>query len=276
VGNTRILILEETVALTFSAPVLPMPGAFGQYFEVGSNQTVIIAGPNLVRSASMVGPVLSLIGDTDQRTTLEIFGLPFGTVVTWNGQLVFTSLSSLGALVGIIEGPSAAARAFTPPQLSNWRYHDSLPETSAIYDDTQWTLANKTSTFLAMPAYSRSSPQLLGEQDYGFVTGNVLWRGHFEATGNESALYLAVNGGSAFAASVWLNDVWIGSMTSWNSSDSDVKNGTFAFPAGTLADGANVVTVLKDNMGLNEASGTNGIKQARGIVGYGIVGGNML
>jgi hypothetical protein len=273
--NTCVLILEEVVATAFSSPAMATSHTFGEYFEIGTNSTVIVGGPNLVRSANMVGPLLELVGDTDDTTVLEVFGIPFGHLVTWNGELVFTTISPLGALTGTIAGPSVTAKAFKPPQLTTWRYQDSLPEMSS-YDDTRWVLANKTSTFLSMPVYPRSGPELLSEQDYGFVTGNVLWRGHFNATGNESAVYLAINGGPAFAASIWLNDAWIGSLTSWNSSDSDVKNGTFAFPAGTLVDGSNVVTVLKDNMGLNEASGTNGLKQPRGIVGYEIAGGSGL
>jgi hypothetical protein len=38
----------------------------------------------------------------------------------------------------------------------------------------------------------------------------VLWRGHFEATGAEKSVNLSINGGNAFAGSVWLNDVFIG------------------------------------------------------------------
>lgn len=38
----------------------------------------------------------------------------------------------------------------------------------------------------------------------------VLWRGHFKATGEEKSVNLSINGGTAFAASVWLNDVFLG------------------------------------------------------------------
>jgi hypothetical protein len=206
-----------------------------------------------------------------------VYGFNKGTKVVWNGKSVDTKLSTLGALIGTIPGPTTAARDFKPPQLTKWRYSDSLPEIKSGYDDSRWVVANKTSTFLALPNYPRSGPELLAEQDYGFAVGNVLWRGHFNSSGgNESAVTLSVNGGPAFAASVWLNEEWIGSLTSWNSSDSDVQNGTFAFLEGVLKSGDNVVTVLKDNMGMNEASGTNGVKQARGIIGYGIVGGDGL
>jgi hypothetical protein len=38
----------------------------------------------------------------------------------------------------------------------------------------------------------------------------VLWRGHFTASGSETSVNLTINGGQAFAASIWLNDVFIG------------------------------------------------------------------
>jgi hypothetical protein len=47
--------------------------------------------------------------------------------------------------------------------------------------------------------------------DYGFHTGNILWRGHFIATGAETAVRLNVSGGAAFGFSVWLDDNHLGS-----------------------------------------------------------------
>ena len=38
----------------------------------------------------------------------------------------------------------------------------------------------------------------------------VLWRGHFNATGSETSVNLSINGGQAFAASVFLNQHFIG------------------------------------------------------------------
>ena len=75
---------------------------------------------------------------------------------------------------------------------------------------------------------------------------------------------------------MYLNEVYLGAVTSTSSTDSDTKNVTLAFPAGALRSGDNVVTVLKDNMGLNEWSGAGGIKQARGIIGYQVQGGAKL
>jgi hypothetical protein len=257
--------------------VLPGTGSFAQFAEFGSNNTVVVGGPFLVRTASLQGKTLQLTGDTDAANPLVIYGLGSDTTVTWNGESVKVTVDNLGALSGTLSGPSSSATSYKPPVLSTWKYKDSLPEITSTFDDSRWTTANKTTSFLAFPKYPQSNPELLGEQDYGFQIGNVLFRGHFNATGNETAVELSVNGGPAFAASVWLNSAFLGSLTSWNSTDSDVKNGTFTFPQSALVAGKdNIITVLKDNMGINQASGTNGVKQARGIVGYRLVGGSKL
>ena len=58
----------------------------------------------------------------------------------------------------------------------------------------------------------------------------------------------------AFAASVWINDVFIDSVTA-NTAAGDA-NALFTFPNGSVVAGQdNVVTVLQDHMGNDE--GTN-------------------
>lgn len=277
-GSIRLLALDTTVARTFWSPILPAAsGKFNHFAEIGSNSTLIIGGPSLVRTAALSGTALSLTGDVNRTTTLQIYGgSNLFKTVTWNGAPVSGGLDTVGAWSAVLDGPTSAALTFAPPQLSAWKFKDSLPEISTTYDDSRWVVANKTSTFLTMPAYPRDGPAMLGEQDYGFFTGNVLFRGHFSSFGNETGVFLGVNGGQAFAASAWLNGVYLGAVTSFNSTDSDVKNATLPFPGRALRTGDNVVTVLKDNMGLNEWSGPGGIKQARGIVGYQLQGGAKL
>ena len=80
---------------------------------------------------------------------------------------------------------------------------------------------------------------------------NILFRGHFDATGEETAANLSINGGTAFAASVWINDAFIDTIGTL--SDDGDANGLFTFPEGSIKAGAdNVVTVLLDHMGNDE------------------------
>ena len=82
---------------------------------------------------------------------------------------------------------------------------------------------------------------------------NILFRGHFDATGEETAANLSINGGTAFAASVWINDVFIDTVSSLTAVG-DV-NATFTFPKGSIVPGQdNVITVLQDHMGNNEGT----------------------
>lgn len=72
---------------------------------------------------------------------------------------------------------------------------------------------------------------------------------------------------TVFVASVWINDKFISSV----SSKTDHANQLFTFPEGAVVAGEdNVVTVVQDNMGLDEDSNE---KSARGIGGFELVGG---
>ena len=72
---------------------------------------------------------------------------------------------------------------------------------------------------------------------------------------------------SAFATSVWINDKFAGTVYS----PEEGANKLFTFPDGSVLVGQdNVVTVLQDNMGLDE---DDNVKSTRGIAGFDLVGG---
>lgn len=82
---------------------------------------------------------------------------------------------------------------------------------------------------------------------YSFYGGYLLFRGHFNATGSETAVSLTVQGGFAFGYSAFLNGVFLGSNqgTATISQTSD----TWTFPAGALKAGEdNVVVVLQGKL----------------------------
>jgi hypothetical protein len=116
-----------------------------------------------------------------------------------------------------------------------------------------------------------STPVVLYASDYGFHTGNILWRGHFVSTGSESSFSATLIGGAAFGFSAWLNGTFIGSWE--GNSPTSQQNKTFPFAR--LAKGKNyVITVLQDHMGLEEdftAAGDQ-FKTPRGIIAYSFPG----
>jgi hypothetical protein len=112
-----------------------------------------------------------------------------------------------------------------------------------------------------------STPVVLYSSDYGFHTGNILWRGHFVATGSESSFSVNVIGGAAFGYSVWINSTFIGSWV--GSSPTSQQSETFNFAK--LTQGGNyVVTILQDHMGLEEdfTAASDQFKTPRGILSY--------
>ena len=63
--------------------------AFWQ-FTTGAG-TVIVSGPELVRTATITGATLALTGDTTVAAPLEVWAPAQVTAVTWNGAAVATS-----------------------------------------------------------------------------------------------------------------------------------------------------------------------------------------
>lgn len=47
-----------------------------------------------------------------------------------------------------------------------------------------------------------------------FVTGNIIYRGHFKATGKEDEVNISLSMGPSGAGTVWLNGAFLGSGTS--------------------------------------------------------------
>ncbi|KAI0040947.1 glycoside hydrolase family 35 protein [Auriscalpium vulgare] len=280
--STDLITYTDTdTAGTFFSPVIPAPPGAIQpnYWEVGTVSSVLVGGPHLVRNASFssIG-VLELRGDLNASTRLVVIGPLTMTGVTWNGVAVANNASAAAAISrvgGVWVGQltlSPTAATITAPALTGWKFKDNLPEIQAGFDDSSWTVANHTTTNIpAKPLFGDG--RVLYGCDYGFCENVVLWRGHFSSTGTEKSVNLSINGGEAFAASVWLNNVFLGTSfgNSTNNANSvDEVNQQFAFPDGSLVSGGdNVITIVQDNMGLDESgSTTNTIKSSRGVRGF--------
>ncbi|KAL0566470.1 hypothetical protein V5O48_015544 [Marasmius crinis-equi] len=285
-----VLFADTTTAGTFWSPAIAnADDPHGNYWSIGTNETVLIGGPYLVRSANISDGVLNLKGDFDvsefNSTTsaggksLTIIAPKSVMSATWNGEPVTfeSSFVETGYRTGLVqEGdsllPSSIASEVPDLSANEWKYADSLPEIREDWDDSQWVVANHTTTNVIFPMWYGDGRVLYG-CDYGFCEGAVIWRGHFNETGVEKSMNLSINGGQGFAASVWLNGVFLN--TSFGNSTNSANNinetdQVFVFPEDALKKGQdNVVTVLQDNMGLNENWYTQDqMKSPRGIRGF--------
>ncbi|HVV17920.1 MAG TPA: beta-galactosidase [Pseudonocardiaceae bacterium] len=248
-------LLRVTVTAPGKRPLLLLIGdkATAETFwrQDTSAGPVLVRGTHLLRTATAHGDTVELTGDNADDSAIEV--ITAADRVTWNGRPVRTRPTANGGLAGDIP----VAKPVTLPQLTNWKHTEESPEAAANFDDSTWTVADKTTTNSVTGV---TTPPVLYADDYGFHTGNTWYRGRFRTTGTESGIHLVSDsGGGAQAFSAWLNGTFLGSSTT-GSAD-------FTFPAGSLdTHGDNVLSVLTVNMGHEEDyNSTNGNKTARGL-----------
>jgi beta-galactosidase GanA len=198
---------------------------------------VLVRGPYLVRAAELRGNVLALRGDTNAPTKLSVLFPPSIGEVRW---------------IGSLEGPPLV----NLPSLTNWKFKFAAPERNPGFDDTDWTIANHTTTNNPIPP---GTLPVLYEDDYGFHHGSVWYRGHFTAAGSETGITIDGETGGRGVYAVWLNGALLGTEAS------GPKN--FNFPTGILRKGKdNTIAVLVMNIGHDEDfAPTDGYKSPRGI-----------
>lgn len=224
----------------------------------------------MTRTAKIGGTTLSLTGDLNATTPLEILGgAPAGlSKLTFNGNDLDFKVSKEDVVTANID--------FSKPELAvpqldqlEWKYIDSLPEIQANYDDSKWKAADLKKTYNSLRPLT--TPVSLYSSDYGFHTGTLLYRGTFTAVGNETTFSLSTQGGSAFGSSAWIGDHFLGS---WRGYDAALSgNNTFSLPNLT-AGKTYTITVVIDNQGLDEnwTIGTETMKNPRGILNYSLTG----
>ena len=203
-----------------------------------------------MRTAAINGQTLQLVGDTNQTTTIEVISAPkHVTSITWNGEKLHSaSEANTRCLTGTVEY-SAPKFHLSDLNKLDWKYADSLPEIKESYDDSKWTMANHPYTNNTQ-VRNLTTPTSLYSTDYGFNTGVLIYRTHFTANGKETKFGVETQGGSAFGASVWINDMFLGSWPGSPSNNSYFLNLTMP----KLQSGKEyVITMLQDMMGLEES-----------------------
>jgi Beta-galactosidase, domain 3 len=103
--------------------------------------TVVVQGPYLVRSVAIERDTLEISGDWANTTDLEVFAPSSVSQLVFNGQLVRTTRTSYGSLIGQLGACQASVTTLQSLLLPlvNWKMNDGLPERSPSYDDSRWT-----------------------------------------------------------------------------------------------------------------------------------------
>ncbi|RDA85109.1 hypothetical protein CP532_2035 [Ophiocordyceps camponoti-leonardi (nom. inval.)] len=270
IGDLVIHLLDRNSAYKYWVPVLPSNGSsYGS--SIMNPKSLIVNGGYLIRSVTIDGSQLSLKADFNSSTSLEIIGVPAQvSQLSVNGRPTRYSVSALGDWIAV---PEIGIPKVVVPDLStlSWRRVDSLPEIKPGYDDSDWPVADKQKS--SNSAFPSTTPVSLYGSDYGFHSGTLVFRGHFSAKGNEALLSLRTSGGTAFASSVWLDGIFVGSFK--NNEVADDNNSTYQLPPLSNEDEKtdHVLTIIVDNTGLNEVtnSGTETMKAPRGILSYALL-----
>ncbi|KAM0720179.1 hypothetical protein Q7P37_004315 [Cladosporium fusiforme] len=235
------------------------------------DQSVLVTGPYLVRTAEWEGKTLALTGDWTAETELEVFAPRGCKKLTFNGKAVDAHKTKYGSLKGTLPAAKVTVEEITTslPSLTEWKVSDGLPERLATYDDSgpAWVSANKTYTL--NPRQPDTLPVLYADE-YGFHAQNILWRGRFEANSSASTptgVFLKVIGGTSHGWSAYLNGRFLGSA--FGNVSLPETNRTLDFGNATRA-GENVIFVIQDNMGHDQ---TTGALNPRGILNATLIGG---
>ena len=122
------------------------------------------------------------------------------------------------------------------------------------------------------PTKPKTLPVLYTD-DYGFHYGDIWYRGHFAAAGNESALALTAGTGKAGAWPVRVNGTHLGTVRTGAASGNQKSTGLTISARCREAGGDNVVSVLVRDMGHDEDGGKNDAhKKPRGLLSASMVG----
>lgn len=208
-----VLYADSDTAGTWWNPVLPASsGDFPNYWALGTNTSVLVGGPYLVRNATIFESTLKLVGDLETSVRLFVVAPPTVKRITWNGQSVEADAALSNNAVWVGQASTKMTMlSVKPPILNGWKYSNSLPEVLSSYSDSTWAVANHTRTNIQDQPYYGDGRILYG-CDYGLCVfplhfqysvlidrysceNIVLWRGHFNATGAEKMMNLSINGG---------------------------------------------------------------------------------
>ncbi|KAJ5321106.1 Glycoside hydrolase family 35 [Penicillium atrosanguineum] len=255
------LLDQETAWNFFAVPTTSNP-------HVLPSEQILALGPYLVREASIDKNTVSLIGDNANTTSLEVYpGNSKVTKIKWNGKAIKAKKTAYGSLIG--SAPGAEDAKIRLPTLTSWKSQDTLPEIQADYDDSRWTICNKSTTVNSVAPLTLP---VLYSGDYGYHAGTKIYRGRFDGQNATGANITAQNGVAAGWAA-WLNGAYVGGAIS--GPDLTSTTAELTFNTSGLRDTDNVLTVIMDYTGHDEANvSPAGAQNPRGLLGATLFGAN--
>lgn len=150
---------------------------------------------------------LQLEGDLSSHTKIRMEAPSMISSFAWNGKPMKATLSSDGLWKAALAGPDANSFP-TTPEISNWRWSDSLPEIQFDFDDSDWIVGDHLTTTNPNQPYDGYTGQyVLYLQDYGYAVGNAILRGRFNATGKEYGFMCSISAGTGGAAAFWVSNL---------------------------------------------------------------------
>lgn len=266
-NGVLVYLLDQQTAWSLWAPST----SADVYGSAG--ERILILGSYLVRSASISDGVLQVSGDNNVTSTIEAYvGSTAISSIAWNGITLNATKTAYGTYTATI--PGTESRSISLPSLDTWQSADSLPEAQPSFDDSSWTVANKTTTKAYIAPYTLP---VLFSSDYGYYTGAKLYRGYFPSASSYTSVNITASGGDAFGWSAWLNGVFIGGDAG-NTSALATTTAVLSLPASALAAANsstdNVLTVLVDYHGHDQTSVAGGLAVPRGIYGARLLAGD--
>ncbi|KAF3394323.1 putative beta-galactosidase C [Penicillium rolfsii] len=258
-GNLIYLLDKETAWNFFAVPTTSHP-------IVSPSEQILALGPYLVREASISHDTVSLIGDNANTTSLEVYpGNSKVSKIKWNGKSISTKKTAYGSLIG--SAPGAEDSKITLPSLTSWKSQDTLPEIKPDYDDSRWTVCNKSTSVNSVAPLSLP---VLYSGDYGYHAGTKVYRGRFD--GNATGANVTVQNGVAAGWAAWLNGAYVGGALGSPSLAS--TSAVLTFNRTSLRATDNVLTVVMDYTGHDEDNVKPvGTQNPRGILGATLLGG---
>ncbi|KAK5700740.1 hypothetical protein LTR97_005257 [Elasticomyces elasticus] len=253
-----VYLLDTQTAWSFFAP----PTTSNPLVKPG--EQVFVIGPYNVRTVTK-GRTVILVGDNANTTSIEVYAGADARSIRWNGQDLNTKRTAYGSLIAT--APGAEARSIELPELA-WVTANSLPEVQRDYDDSRWTICNKTTTL--SPIAPLTLPVLFSS-DYGYYAGIKIYRGYFDGTSTTSA-NITAQGGAAAGWTAWLNGKFVGGST--GNASLWVTSAVLDFSSAVLYNSSNVLTIVTDYTGHDETSTGKGVENPRGLLGAVLYGNN--